>query len=422
MNILFDFITVQTKTGAGEYHRKVFFELLNTIEKNQARDVKIMALFDSASGIAYDDLLPESLSNYPFVSFVDCWGRNIDEIVDELHIDTFFIACTQYLRNCAGIGSVNCRVICVTHDIASEDLANNRIIDYLQLLRPESQKPMRFSWWRRAMLKSFFPKQFHCMDKFIDTYLYLKYNNTQSLLTGQIEYAVCLKRNNPKARLIAVSNFTKLSMVYHYGIKEEDITVLYSPERIYEPRNKSKEAQNQTLLDIIESGKKYYLMVSADRDHKNPFKVIKAFGRFQSLHPESYIVTIGLAESSFNHHICLPFLNDEDLAFAYKYCHALIYPSFIEGFGYPPLECMRHGKPVLASNSTSIREILGDAPIYFCPFYESEIFQALCTFVKQDYQALQKKSLEQYESVHLRQEEDLNTLTSMIVGNQQTST
>jgi len=63
MNILFDFLTVRVKTGAGEYHRRVFFELLKTIERDPRNDIRIFALFDSNKGIAYQDLKENVISS-----------------------------------------------------------------------------------------------------------------------------------------------------------------------------------------------------------------------------------------------------------------------------------------------------------------------------------------------------------------------
>jgi glycosyltransferase involved in cell wall biosynthesis len=51
----------------------------------------------------------------------------------------------------------------------------------------------------------------------------------------------------------------------------------------------------------------------------------------------------------------------EDLAALYAGGEALLYPSFAEGFGLPPLEAMASGTPVIASTSTSLPEVLGDA-------------------------------------------------------------
>jgi glycosyltransferase involved in cell wall biosynthesis len=46
---------------------------------------------------------------------------------------------------------------------------------------------------------------------------------------------------------------------------------------------------------------------------------------------------------------------------------AIVYPSFYEGFGFPPLEAMAAGTPVVASNASCLPEVLGDAAILVDP-------------------------------------------------------
>ena len=94
----------------------------------------------------------------------------------------------------------------------------------------------------------------------------------------------------------------------------------------------------------------------------------------------------------------------------------MIYPSLFEGFGYPPLEAMKYGKPVLSSNVCSMPEILGDAPIYFSPFYESAIFNALLELKDSNYSNYSNKSYKRYCEVHEIQERDLRDLVNMILG------
>jgi glycosyltransferase involved in cell wall biosynthesis len=54
-------------------------------------------------------------------------------------------------------------------------------------------------------------------------------------------------------------------------------------------------------------------------------------------------------------------LADEDLPALYAGADLLVYPSFLEGFGFPPLEAMATGTPVVASNASCLPEVLGGA-------------------------------------------------------------
>lgn len=58
---------------------------------------------------------------------------------------------------------------------------------------------------------------------------------------------------------------------------------------------------------------------------------------------------------------------DTLLANLYRYASTFVYPSLYEGFGFPPLEAMRYGCPVLASQTSSIPEVVGEAGCFFDP-------------------------------------------------------
>jgi glycosyltransferase involved in cell wall biosynthesis len=63
--------------------------------------------------------------------------------------------------------------------------------------------------------------------------------------------------------------------------------------------------------------------------------------------------------------------------FWYNASEGLVFPSFFEGFGLPPLEAMACGKPVITSNRSSLPEVVGDAAIMVDPFRPEEIAVAM---------------------------------------------
>jgi len=70
-------------------------------------------------------------------------------------------------------------------------------------------------------------------------------------------------------------------------------------------------------------------------------------------------------------------VDNNDLPGIYSLSDALIYPSLYEGFGFPPLEAMKCGCPVIASYSTSLPEVIGDAGVFIDPKNVDKIFNAL---------------------------------------------
>ena len=71
-------------------------------------------------------------------------------------------------------------------------------------------------------------------------------------------------------------------------------------------------------------------------------------------------------------------INIEEKQFYLQHCKAFVFPSLLEGFGIPPIEAMRFGKPVFLSNLTSLPEIGGEKAFYWDNFdakYMATIFE-----------------------------------------------
>ena len=66
-------------------------------------------------------------------------------------------------------------------------------------------------------------------------------------------------------------------------------------------------------------------------------------------------------------------LDDNALIVEYNVSRILIFPSFYEGFGLPPLEAMACGTPVITSNLSSMPEVCGDAALYVDPYNIEDI-------------------------------------------------
>lgn len=70
-------------------------------------------------------------------------------------------------------------------------------------------------------------------------------------------------------------------------------------------------------------------------------------------------------------------LSSTDLNLLYNHARAFLFPSIYEGFGMPILEAARAGCPIIASNSSSIPEVLGNSDFYFDPWSASDAVAAL---------------------------------------------
>ena len=109
-------------------------------------------------------------------------------------------------------------------------------------------------------------------------------------------------------------------------------------------------------------------------------------------------------------------INADTLEHAYKNAYVLAFTSYFEGFGYPPVEAMKYGTPTVASNVTSIPEILGDAAVYFSPFYSADLYRALKE-VLQDRNLRNEQIQRRKEHIAQIQEEHLSQLIEEILTN-----
>lgn len=115
--------------------------------------------------------------------------------------------------------------------------------------------------------------------------------------------------------------------------------------------------------------------------HKNHLRLFEAFGNFAGesdliklfLTGDPPSIPIHLRKVIFD----LGRVEKEQLFELYRSARGLVFPSFYEGFGFPPLEAMSAGCPTAVSTSGSLPEICEEASIYFNPFSVKEIEQAL---------------------------------------------
>lgn len=82
---------------------------------------------------------------------------------------------------------------------------------------------------------------------------------------------------------------------------------------------------------------------------------------------------------------CLIFtgnVSDTELCQLYNLCHAYVFPSLHEGFGLPVLEAMSCGAPVIASNNSSLPEVVGMVEALFDPLSEADIAAKLLRVIQ----------------------------------------
>lgn len=406
MKILFDFLSLYQKNGAAEYTRRVFFALIDRVEATI--DTTITCLYDSKHMPAYTEMRPDTYKHQG-ITFMDIQeGINA---INKKNFDVFFFGCAQNAGWNKQLTELKYKTITVFHDCVWEEFYHNDI----NLLLAHNTNDLFYYKGTGPLGKRSYLDIKGPTVRFCRWLLHVRQHGILEEGRNMLLPALELFRKREDNIIITVSNYSKASIMYNFGISEERIKVLYSPERLYTKDSScTLDVNNDKLKEVIANETKYFLMVSANRDSKNPKKALRAFEKYAKLQPDSYILTVGYGKQQFKNHIDLPFLNDHDLEAAYQNCYALLYPSLFEGFGYPPLEAMKYGKPVLASNVCSIPEVLGDAPIYFSPFYESAIFGALMMLNDSNYIDHSIKSTKRYLEIHEKQEMDLKELIEIL--------
>jgi len=78
------------------------------------------------------------------------------------------------------------------------------------------------------------------------------------------------------------------------------------------------------------------------------------------------------------------YLPDADILALYEQADVFVYPSLYEGFGLPVLEAMACGCPVIASNVSSLPEVVGDAALLVDPYDVGALAYAMLTVLEDD--------------------------------------
>jgi glycosyltransferase involved in cell wall biosynthesis len=195
--------------------------------------------------------------------------------------------------------------------------------------------------------------------------------------------------------ILAVSETTKRDIVERWGIPEENIVV--TPEGVSSDFFEAPFPEKlNDLRRRYELPERFILQVGALEPRKNHLSTLEAYHqlRSQARNANLGLVLAGppgwnngpilkaIRNSPFHEDIrLLGFVSDDDRRMLYHAASVLVFPSFYEGFGLPPLEAMASGLPVVASNSGAIGEVVDNAGILVDPYRPTEIADALAAIL-----------------------------------------
>jgi glycosyltransferase involved in cell wall biosynthesis len=136
---------------------------------------------------------------------------------------------------------------------------------------------------------------------------------------------------------------------------------------------------------------RYLLSVTAAHPHKNVDGLLRAYQRacrgWPSPPPLVLVATHGRHQARLRAHVLgwrgpgrvvlSGWLEPRELSSLYRGAHLFAFASRYEGFGFPPLEAMASGVPVVSSNAAALAEVLGDAGLTFDPTDEAAMAAAI---------------------------------------------
>ena len=191
-------------------------------------------------------------------------------------------------------------------------------------------------------------------------------------------------------RLATVSSYSKKDIAETYGIPAEKIDVVYDGAHSnYRPHSDNeKEAIRRRFTD----GHPFVIFISTILKRKNLANLLLAFDKVKEDkgNEELKLVVVGSRvwwqdelESAWNgmkHQSDVIFpgrVEPNDLSALLSAAEMLVYPSYFEGFGIPILEAMYAETAVIASRTTSMPEVGGDAVLYIDPSDIDDIAHAI---------------------------------------------
>ena len=195
-------------------------------------------------------------------------------------------------------------------------------------------------------------------------------------------------------KIIAVSKTTKKDILKNYGVNEDKISVIYNG---YEKKDQRSKIKNQKNSLKLKNKEPFILFVGTIQPRKNIETLINAFNIFIETNRDFKLIIAGrkgwLYKSIFEkvktlnlekRVIFTDHVSDPELIWLYKNAFCLVLPSFYEGFGIPVLEAMNFDCPVIASYSSSLPEIGGNAGLYFDPKNPADLLEKLNTLQGND--------------------------------------
>lgn len=242
-------------------------------------------------------------------------------------------------------------------------------------------------------------------------FLYKKFW-TQKYVDDRIQiFKHFFERQGDSAKYIITTKhtqFTLMSLIPDIDLEQFKV---WMPPLIYNKADMTVDISKEYHVDK----KQFVLIIMANRWEKNAYRAIKAMDRLYEMHKEMNIKTLVAGMKPDMSSTVYKLKNQDKFSFAqyvpmghlqtlYMNAFCLLFPSLNEGYGYPPLEAMKYGTPVITSGVSAIPEVCSNAVLYANPYSIIElgtrIYQLL--YDSEMYEELQRKGHMIYK--HIQEE------------------
>ena len=196
--------------------------------------------------------------------------------------------------------------------------------------------------------------------------------------------ALSVKKAN---KIFAISQSTKNDIIKFYGVKPDKIVVTYPGVKMSKVKSQKSKVKG-----------KYFIYIGTLQPRKNVIRLIEAFSSTINHQPSTinHLVIVGkkgwLYDDIFEkvkalglekNVIFTGFISEKEKNSLLQNAFAFILPSLYEGFGFPVLEAMKVGCPVIVSKVSSLPEVAGGACIYIDnPKSVDSIYKAMLKMIK----------------------------------------
>ena len=176
------------------------------------------------------------------------------------------------------------------------------------------------------------------------------------------------------SRIITSSAYSQKEIAGFYRINAEKIITI--PLGVPSAFCPASPGRIKELMRRFGIKRDYILYTGNFNPHKNVSGLIKSFAIVHDQFPDCMLVLAGytkshgcaiatqIADAGLQKNVIVAStISETDLPALYSGARLFVMPSLYEGFGYPPLEAMACGTPVVCSNATSLPEVVGDAAL-----------------------------------------------------------